>query len=281
MSFVSGFSGWKEPVVPEPANTDLLADFADLQHTKGPGRPGVMILEGATLIERALGRGLVPRAVLCEGTRHEDVLAQVPPGVPVFHRTRAELETLCGFRFHRGLLVSADCPVLPETLDTLPSGPAPLLVLPEINDPENLGSLLRTAAAFGVAGVLLGERCPAPFSRRVLRVSMGAALELPLVHCRNLRTELERLRDLGLVLLGSSARRGQPPAELDLADTTPRALLLGNEGQGLATGYAELCHSQLRIPLGPAVSSLNVALAAGILLYELTGRGRHVSGARP
>jgi tRNA G18 (ribose-2'-O)-methylase SpoU len=201
--------------------------------------------------------------------------------VPVYKRTRAEIEALCGFHFHRGLLVSADCPVLPDVLEALPPGPAPLLVLPEINDPENLGSLLRTAAAFGVAGVLLGERCSTPFSRRVLRVSMGAALELPLVHTRNLRAELERLRGLGLVLLGSSARRGLPPAELELADTAPRALLLGNEGQGLAGEYAELCHTLLRIPLGPAVSSLNVALAAGILLYELTGRGRHVSGARP
>ena len=230
---------------------------------------------------KADGTTLTPIAREERTPCHEDVLTRVPSGIPVFRRSRAEVEALCGFRFHRGLLVSADCPVLPETLDTLPSGPAPLLVLPEINDPENLGSLLRTAAAFGVAGVILGERCPAPFSRRVLRVSMGAALELPLVHCRNLRTELERLRDLGLVLLGSSARRGLPPAELDLADTTPRALLLGNEGQGLADEDAELCHTLLRIPLGPAVSSLNVALAAGILLYELTGRGRHVSGARP
>lgn len=156
------------------------------------------------------------------------------------------------------------------------AGQGPLLVLPEINDPENLGSLLRTAAAFRVSGVLLGERCQNPFSRRVLRVSMGAALELPLSHSPDLAASLWSLRDQGVELLASSARRGIPPATLAGAGSPtapPRALLLGNEGQGLDPALGALCHHWLRIPLGPAVSSLNVALAAGILLYELCGRG--------
>jgi tRNA G18 (ribose-2'-O)-methylase SpoU len=262
---------------PEHAS-DLLQDFADLRGSDAPGRRSVILLEGATLVGRALDRGLVPRAVLCARGRHAQVLERIPAGVPVYIRSAAEIETLCGYAFHRGLLASADRPALPADPVIPGPGSGPLLVLPEINDPENLGSLLRTAAAFGVCGVLLGERCQTPFTRRVLRVSMGAALELPLAHSSDLAAGLARLRDQGVQLLASSARRGITPAELARClppggPAPPRALLLGNEGHGLDPALGDLCHTWLRIPLGPAVSSLNVALAAGILLYELCGRG--------
>ncbi|MCA9785883.1 MAG: RNA methyltransferase [Candidatus Cloacimonetes bacterium] len=257
-----------EPPVIHP----LLEPFRMMRNHRPEGGGAPMILEGPALLRRALEAGLTPSCVLCERGKHKDLLHSLESRIPLFEESAETIAALCGFNFHRGILATAPCPELPDRLDGLTAGPVPLLVLPEINDAENLGSLLRAAAAFGVPAVLLGERCTTPFNRRSLRVSMGAAFELRLVHCRNLARELERLRELGLVLLGSSARQGQPPRSLELAPERPCALLVGNEGQGLSPESMAACDHLLRIPMASRVSSLNVAMATGILLYDLANR---------
>jgi tRNA G18 (ribose-2'-O)-methylase SpoU len=152
--------------------------------------------------------------------------------------------------------------------DQLPTR-ATLVVCPEIHNPENLGGLLRTCHALGVDAVILGEHCADPFSRRVVRVSMGAVLELPILEAHDLKTELPRLcEQSGLELvasvLDSTAQR------LECFRRPQRVgLMLGNEAHGLDAFWLANCQHRVTIPMRHGADSLNLVVASGILLDRL------------
>ena len=166
--------------------------------------------------------------------------------------------------------------------DLLPTGPAAstdqplrLVVLPEVTKPENLGLVLRSAAAFGLNGVLLGNRSCDPLSRRCLRTSMGAALSVPFVRSADLAADLPYLtKHWGMVLFATVL---DPSAEVIHSVAWPKqvGLLIGNEADGLASAWLTHCERRITIPMVGGVDSLNLGVAAGIALYELTwGGGR-------
>ncbi len=141
-----------------------------------------------------------------------------------------------------------------------------------MQDPENLGAILRLSGAFGVDAVLLGPDCPNPFSRRVLRVSMGAGFALPIVEADDLEAELAALAEQWgcerwATVLDPAA---EPLAQL----TRPArlALLLGSEGHGLTERWIAQTDRRVTIPMRSGADSLNVAVAAGIFLYQLVRR---------
>jgi tRNA G18 (ribose-2'-O)-methylase SpoU len=148
------------------------------------------------------------------------------------------------------------------------------VVCPRIDNPENLGAIVRVADVFGTAGVLVGARCPDPLSRRVLRVSMGSALRLPVVSPPDLADELDRLgRDFGFETVAAVAGPDAWPLD-DFRSPARLALLLGSEAHGLEPDWLARCDRRVTIPMAPGVDSLNVAVAAGILLYHATRPGR-------
>ncbi|MGE3821276.1 MAG: TrmH family RNA methyltransferase, partial [Isosphaeraceae bacterium] len=142
---------------------------------------------------------------------------------------------------------------------------------PRIDNPENLGAIIRIADVFGAAGLVVGPRCPDPLSRRVLRVSMGTALGVPVVASDDLAAALERLEgELGFTLVATLCDPSDAEP-LDAFKPPDRlALLLGNEGNGLDPEWADRCERRLTIPMRLGAESLNVAVAAGILLYQLS-----------
>jgi tRNA G18 (ribose-2'-O)-methylase SpoU len=143
-----------------------------------------------------------------------------------------------------------------------------IVVCVDIHDPTNLGTILRTAEAFGVAAVVLGGNCADPWSRRVLRVSMGSPLQLPLVCSDKLGDDLVRLRRrFHMTLLAAVAGGAAEPLE---RCTHPGrlAILLGNESDGLRDEWIRLCDACVTIPMQPRADSLNVAVATGILLHH-------------
>ena len=149
-----------------------------------------------------------------------------------------------------------------------------LVVCPDVQDPTNLGSIIRTTAAFGCAALVLGERCADPFSRRVLRVSMGAALQLPIIESAALADDWPQLAAAGFELVATVV--GDAAAE-SLASFCPgprTAILFGSEGHGLAAEHLALCRRRVTIPMQLGVDSLNVAVAAAVVLYELTRAGQ-------
>jgi tRNA G18 (ribose-2'-O)-methylase SpoU len=162
-------------------------------------------------------------------------------------------------------------PGLDELTASAATGPgSTLLVCPQLDNPENLGAILRIADVFGVLGVVAGPRCPDPLSRRVLRVSMGMALRVPVVTPADLLAELGQLRTgHGYRLAAAVVAPGATP--LPCYEPPPRlAVLLGCEAHGLDPAWLRLCDDRVTIPMRPGAESLNVAVAAGIIVHHVT-----------
>ena len=227
------------------------------------------VAEGRILVEDLLAWGRAGRvevvAVLAEAGQGEAVRPRLPAGAALLEASRAELEALTGFAFHRGLLAAARVPAAPGPERLRAAGR--LLVLPGLGDPENLGQLLRTAAALGMDGALLGPG-PDPFSRRVVRVSMGTAWKLPLWRSGEAWADLEAWRGPDAEVVAAALG----PEALEVADWRPAArtaLVLGPEGPGLAAGDLARCDRRVRIAMAPGVDSLNVAAAGAILMHRM------------
>jgi tRNA G18 (ribose-2'-O)-methylase SpoU len=144
------------------------------------------------------------------------------------------------------------------------------VVCPVLDKPDNLGAILRIADAFGVDAVLVGDACPDPLARRVIRVSMGSALRLPVYVEGDLLAAMTRIRaEHGFEVIAADAH-----ADAERLDHAPRsdrlAMVLGGEAFGLDEGWLGLADRRVTIPMRAGADSLNVAVAAGILLYHFT-----------
>ena len=228
------------------------------------------VAEGRILVEDLLAWGRQGRvrvlAVLGEAAQAETVAPRLPDGAALVTATRGELQALVGFPFHRGLLAAAAVPASPA-LDRL-GACSRLLALPAVADAENLGLLLRSAAALGLDGALLGPG-PDPFSRRAVRVSMGAVWTLPLWRSADLWGALEGWRREGGQVVAAAMAPGAVPVRQWVP--APRtALVLGPEGPGLGPAELARCDRTVAIPMAPDVDSLNVAAAGAILMHWLT-----------
>jgi len=183
---------------------------------------------------------------------------------------------LLGFSFHRGAMALADRPVPPD-LATIPAGHA--LALWNVTDPDNLGALIRSAAALGASRIYLGPGCADPYSRKALRASMACALGLPIIPLSGIE-QLPLAR--GPTATGDRARAGnllvaaalvagalEPREVLVAASQSFMTLLLGNEGWGLPADVVAACDERVIVPMAGSVDSLNVGAAGAILMWEL------------
>jgi tRNA G18 (ribose-2'-O)-methylase SpoU len=250
----------------------LLAPYRALKRTNETARRGLFIAEGEKLVRRLIESRLEVESLLVSDEHLAAFQPVLPPEVPTLVIAESAVEGLVGFNFHRGILGCGRRPQ-PPNLDPLVNAPtATIVVCPDVQDPENLGSIVRIAAALGAAGLVLGPHCADPFSRRVQRVSMGNVYRLPIVPVTDVPATLGELRtkhgvESWATVLADDAETfgGRPrPARL--------ALVLGSEGHGLAQEVAAACDRRVTIPMRAGVDSLNVAVAAGIFLYELTRR---------
>lgn len=231
---------------------------------------GLFVAEGVTLIRRLLGSGHRVLSVLVTRTKLADLGPELAGrDLPVYVGDRAVLDALTGFPFHRGALALGARPA-PVTLETVAAGAHRLVVLEDVNDHENLGAIARSAAALGSDGLVLNPRCCDPLSRRALRVSMGATLELPCVRATDWPAALGVLRGLGFTVLALTPRPGAEPLEAVRPAASDRvALLLGAEGPGLTEAALAAADRLVRIPVSSRVDSLNVAAAAAIACHHV------------
>jgi len=236
-----------------------------------------LLLEGTHLVQEVVRLRLQPELLLatptwCEG--HRDLLACLPAATQLRQATAAVLEAAASTRHPDGVLLTLVPPV-PATPHPCGEAPAFVLALDRLQDPGNLGTLLRTALAAGVQPAWLGEGAD-PLSPKVLRASAGAALELPLLRLTtdDLLHRVEQAREGGLQIVAAAAAAPRPYWQVDWCERT--LLLLGNEGAGLAAPLLDLADHQVSIPHRPSVESLSVAVAAAPLLLE---RGRQTLSA--
>jgi tRNA G18 (ribose-2'-O)-methylase SpoU len=246
---------------------DLYRNLNQANLTRQSGR---FIVEGWLLVERLLASGWGVESVVASEDFVERVAALAPPATLILELPRPEMKALVGFDFHRGVLACGRRRASRPLAELLPLGDAPatVVVCPEVSDPENLGSILRSAAAFGVQAAVLGSRCADPFSRRVVRTSMGTVFALPIVESRAIEQDLATLRDpLGCELV-ATVLDASAESLPDFRRVARTALLFGNEAAGLEEEIVAVCQRRVTLPMRLGTDSLNVSVAAGIFLYH-------------
>lgn len=253
------------------------------EREKPPRPPGTRedLLLGPNVIREALraGRRKVRRLLLAREAQDERlgeiVMLAGRQGIPVRRIPRDRLRALAGTDRHQGIVALADPFEYadPEALARAAAARSslPLLVvLDGVEDPQNLGAILRSAEVFGAAGVILPKHRAASITPAVLRAASGAPEHLPVARATNLAACLERLKGVGYWVAAADPQGGQPVDRVDLA--RPLAIVIGGEGSGVRPGLRG--HSDLRvtIPMAGRLGSLNASVAAGILLYEIQRR---------
>lgn len=243
-----------------------LADYVGLTDADRRRRGDVFLCEGVLVIRRAIETGTALQSVLVTPAK----LVELEPDlaaldVSVFVASQPVMNEVTGFAIHRGAIAAATPPA-PLTLDALLTTPT-IAVLEGINDHENLGSLFRNAAAFGVGAMLLDPVTVDPLYRRSVRVSLGHVMTVPHRRLDAWPAGLEDVRraDYQVVAL-------TPSADAEPIDAVPVtgnvAFIVGAEGPGLSSAALDAADRRVRIPLSPTVDSLNVATAAAIAFHH-------------
>jgi RNA methyltransferase, TrmH family len=244
----------------------LVKQIRTLHKSKERRSQGMFLLEGTHLIQEALPIGL-PIEVICYTEawqdQHDDLLVQLG-------QTPARLELVSP-----DLLKYMSTTVEPDgVLAVAPSQQQKSLkiktlglVLETIQDPGNLGTMIRTAAAAGVDGVLLSRNCADLENPKTLRATAGQWLKLPIGTSEDLVQDLQAFKAQGIQIVATIPTADQTYWEIDLQ--RPSVILLGNEGGGLSPEVAAMADVTVTIPLASGVESLNVAIAAALMLYEV------------
>jgi len=230
---------------------------------------------------RSSGRRADEVAVLAggRGPLAEVVALARRAGVKVSFRTREQLTAMAGSPDHQGVVARVTAAEYVDIEDLLALAgerqePAFLMALDQVQDPRNLGALLRTADAFGAHGVVIPKHHAVGLTEAAARTAMGAMEHVRVARVTNMVAALETLKESGIWIYGTTLLDGVAPWAADLRG--PVCLVLGSEGEGLRPLVARACDVLLTIPMAGSVGSLNVSAAGAVLAYEVA-RQRHQS----
>ncbi len=243
-----------------------LRDQATRKRRESPGgdMADVFIAEGELVIERALIAGLRLDSVLIDATRTKPL--DVPSDAKILRAGPSVLEAVAGWPKLRDPIGCFVRPPLPEPVDLLAATDR-VAVLEGINNPNNLGVIMRNAAGLGFGAVLLDPTCGDPLYRRAIRASMGQVFAVPHTRIAALPDGLDVVHDCGFETV---ALTPAAPRTIDEIDIGPRrAVVLGAEGPGLTSPTVDTCRWSARIDMSRSVDSLNVGSAAAIAFHAL------------
>jgi TrmH family RNA methyltransferase len=248
----------------------LRAAFAGHARLSG----GLVAIEGDHLLEEARRSGMVFKTVFVSERR--DVPEIVPRGVEVLRLTDEVFGSVVETQSPQGVAALLVPPVFGvEDVVGKGSGVPLILVAVGLQDPGNLGTLVRSAEAFGATGVLTTPGTVSAWNQKALRASVGSVFRVPVVGVS--ASEMEGLKKRGVRLIAAVGTEGKDviaAAEMDF--TAACAVLIGNEGNGLGREWLEMCDAQVTIPCPGAVESLNAAVAGSLLLYEASRQRGHL-----
>jgi tRNA G18 (ribose-2'-O)-methylase SpoU len=249
-----------------------IADYRQVRERDLVGRRGGFIVEGEVVLAAAVRSGRCALTSLLLEERRVRGLAPIldalPGGAPVYVARQTVMDQIVGFPIHRGVLALGQRPPSPTAAQLL-AGLAPqgvVLALFGIANHDNMGGLFRNAAALGAAAVLLAPDCCDPFYRKAIRVSVGAVMSVPQAWLGPQEDPVGLLQAFGFECLALS-----PSGQERLAELRPparAAVLLGTEGPGLPAEVLQRART-VAIPMAGGFDSLNVAVAAGIVLHHL------------
>lgn len=235
---------------------------------------GRFMAEGRLIVRRLLqSTRYRTRSLLVTGTALPSLadLLDDRPAVPVYVVHQDVMNTVAGFDVHRGCLAAGEQGV-PDTIAALGATASRLAVLERVANADNVGSVFRNAAAFGVDGVMLDPVSTDPLYRKAIRTSAGWTLHLPFARGDAWPEPLLALRAAGFQLVALTPQAAATPIRDAATQLRGQrvALLLGHEGEGLSEAALQLADVHVRIPIAPAVDSLNVAAASAIAFHELS-----------
>ena len=263
-----------------PVSSRQNALVKDLRKAFTQGQPteqGCIAIEGLRIIEEAIRSGLRFQAIfLSESTRGQStrLLPQISSHTEILllpdevFRSAVDTETPQG--------VAALVKLKPAKLEDLieqVSDDLLLVAVAGIQDPGNLGTIIRSAEAFGARGVLLGQKTVSYANPKVVRASAGSLFREPLIRVK-LEETLPLLKSHGVRVAASSSHKGQPLNQVDL--TGPLALIIGNEGAGVPPEVLAEADELVMIAHSPKVESLNAGIAGAILLYEASRQRKKI-----
>lgn len=240
-------------------------------------RPGVFVAESPNVILRALDAGYEPLSLLMEKSQAEGAAKEVITRVgrvPVYVAEAEVLKKLTGFEMTRGVLCAMRRKVMPS-MEEICAGAKRIVVLENVMNPTNVGAIFRSAAALGMDGILLTDGCADPLYRRAARVSMGTVFQILWTYLDKHTAKwpepaMENLREMGfktaaMALTDESVGIDYPALQAE----EKLAIVLGTEGDGLATSTIANCDYTVKIPMAHGVDSLNVAAASAVAFWEL------------
>ena len=232
---------------------------------------------GRNSVAEALKSGRsINKILIAKGERQgaiREIVGQArAKGLVVQEVDQAKLDQIASGVRHQGIIAMVAPVAYVEVADvlqrSLDQGEAPFLVLlDELEDPHNVGAILRTADATGVHGVLLPKRRTSPLTATVAKTSAGAIEHVPVARIGNIAQTIEQLKKKGLWVVGADMDGPKNYYETDL--TGPIVVVVGSEGQGLGRLTKEACDFLVRIPMKGQISSLNASVACSLLLYEV------------
>ncbi len=230
----------------------------------------------------------VTRVYLMQGSR-DGILNQIEAhakakGIPITLETRHRMDTMAGSDKHQGAIAVADDYQYAELQDLLDKAkdknePPFILLLDEIEDPQNLGAILRSADAAGVHGVVIPKNRAVEVNATVIKASAGAAEHVPPVQVANLEDTIKNLKEANVWVVGTDIEATKNFYDYDYRQ--PVALVIGNEGKGLRRLVKENCDELVRIPMAGKMSSLNASVASALLLFEVTRQREWKTGPAP
>ncbi len=250
-----------------------LAPYLTLRHLGDHYRDRLFVAEGRKVVRRLLETDLSMVSALLSPADFAELRPQLEARaetVEVFLGEKPLLSSLTGFNLYEGVLACARMPESVELDVVLHQMPRPRFVVAadELANAENLGGLIRSAAAFGAHALVVGETCTHPYMRRSVRASMGSLFGLPVVEPVSLREALREMQRQGVHCVGAhphTDRRHLPEAAL----TGDCCIVLGSEAHGLSPAIREACDELVAVPMQAGVDSLNVGAAAAVFFYEV------------
>jgi tRNA G18 (ribose-2'-O)-methylase SpoU len=263
---------WIPVEQPEDARLEVYLGLRDhslrqQRESAGGDLAGLFIAEGDIVVERALRAGYRMLHCLVDANRKQALPSVVPTDLPVYAAGEAVLERITGMGVHRGMLACFERRPL-RSVDDIIAHARRVVVLEGVNNPTNVGVIVRSAAALGVDALLLDPTCSDPLYRRAARVAMGEVYRFPYARTAPLPDGLAPLRAAGFVTVALTPA----PDAIDIADVPPNeriALILGAEGHGLREPTMAAADLRARIPMHSEVDSLNVGAAAAVACYAL------------
>lgn len=255
-------------LIEHPADPRL-EPFTDLKHREASA--GRFIVEGRLPVGRLLESDYEVESLLVECGREREYAERLSPQTTLYALSRDHLKRVVGFDFHRGVLACGRRRPLLSLPHLIKERWSLAIALIGISELENAGSLLRSAAAFGVRHVLVGPGTVDPFARRVIRVSMANLFRLRFYELDNPVDQLPWLsQQLSVRTIAATPAPQAEPLSAFRPGSDRCLLMVGNEAEGLPNELIELASDRIRIPMQSGVDSLNVAVAGAICLYGLS-----------